>query len=239
MNFQKGYIYHIYNQGNNLRAIFFGRDNYLYFLEKIKTYVYPYANIFAWCLMPNHFHLMVLINDVELDCQGLTSSQLDSQGLTQSHLDSQGLTSSQTLTGKHRTFNDSIGILLRSYTRAINKQKGFSGTLFRKETKAECVNCPNGVTPSFFTESGITRINIQNPEKQYPQVCFNYIHQNPVKAKLVNSAIDWEFSSVRDYAGLRDGKLVNKKVAGEYINLTQSQGLSRSYKSGLESKVRA
>ena len=147
MNFQKGYIYHIYNQGNNLRAIFFGRDNYLYFLEKIKTYVYPYANIFAWCLMPNHFYLMVLINDVELDCQGLTSSQ--------------------TLTGKHRTFNDSIGILLRSYTRAINKQKGFSGTLFRKETKAECVNCPNGVTPSFFTESGITRINIQNPEKQY------------------------------------------------------------------------
>ena len=79
--------------------------------------------------------------------------------------------------------------MLRTYTRAINKQQNFSGTLFRKETKAECINCPNDITPSFIRKNGMTLKNIKNPEKQYPQVCFDYIHQNPVKAGLVKSAI--------------------------------------------------
>ena len=199
MNFDKGYIYHIYNQGNNRRRIFFKRENYLFFLKKIKTHVLPYSDILAWCLMPNHFHLMVLVRELELGGS------------------SQGLTSSQTLTAKQRTFNDSIGIILRTYTRAINKQEGFSGTLFRKETKAECVNCYSGITPSFISENIISTFNDKNPEQQYPQICFDYIHQNPVKAGLVKSAVDWEFSSARDYAGLRNGKLINREVAGKYV----------------------
>ena len=218
MNFEKGYIYHIYNQGNNQHKIFFNQKNYLFFLKKIKTYVTSYADILAWCLMPNHFHLMVLVREVELAAsQGLTVSTT-SQGLTLSTT-SQGLTSSQTLTTrKRRTLNDSIGIMLRTYTRAINKQENFSGTLFRKETKAECVNCPSGVSPSFITKNDVSIINIQNPEHQYPQICFNYIHQNPVKANLVKKATDWEFSSALDYSGLRTGKLVNKKVASKYVD---------------------
>ncbi len=199
MNFEKGYIYHIYNQGNNRRKIFFKRENYLFFLKKIKTYVTPYADIIAWCLMPNHFHLMVLVRELE----------------------SQGLTSSQALTAKQskRTFNDSIGIMLRTYTRAINKQENFSGTLFRKETKAECVNCPAGLSPSFFIKDGITILNVKSPEQEYPRLCFDYIHQNPLKAGLVINAADWEFSSAMDYAGLRNGKLVNRVVAGKYVDL--------------------
>lgn len=54
MLLEKDFIYHIYNQGNNHRKIFFSQENYLFFLEKIKTYITPYADILAWCLMPNH-----------------------------------------------------------------------------------------------------------------------------------------------------------------------------------------
>jgi len=67
MQFEEGYIYHIYNQGNNRQKIFFNRENYLYFLRKINTYILPYGDILAWCLMPNHFHLMVLVNNIEVD----------------------------------------------------------------------------------------------------------------------------------------------------------------------------
>ena len=156
----------------------------------------PYTDILAWCLMPNHFHLMVLVNSV--DNQTFTSSE--------------GLTSTE----KKRSLNDSIGIMLRTYTRAINKQENYSGAIFRRKTKAECLNCRNGITPSFITENGITKINIQNPEKEYPQVCFNYIHQNPIKVGLTKKETDWEFSSILDYAGLRNGKLVDNGVAKEY-----------------------
>jgi putative transposase len=84
----------------------------------------------------------------------------------------------------------------------LQKQENITGALFRRHTKAECVNCPKGITPSFFNTQEGTMINIENPEKQYPQVCFNYIHENPVKAGLVKRAEDWEFSSFRDYANI-------------------------------------
>ncbi len=200
MQFEKGYLYHIYNQGNNSRNIFFKDENYHFFLKKIKAYVLTYADILAWCLMPNHFHLMVLVKETEI-IQGFTQSE------------ALNIKQKETLTT--RSLNHSIGIMLRSYTRAINKQEGLSGSLFRKETKAECINCPKGMTPSFIK----SKINIQYPEKQYPQVCFEYIHQNPVKAKMVKNETDWEFSSAKDYANMRNWKLINKELALEYIDI--------------------
>lgn len=195
MQFEKGQLYHILNQGNNRQKIFFKQENYLFFSKKIRTYVLPYADVFAWCLMPNHFHLMVLVGEVSV-----------------------GVALSDTDAVRQRTINDSIGIMLRSYTNAINKQQNRSGKLFREKTKAECISCTNGVTPSFYTSEGITRVNFENLENQYPQQCFNYIHQNPVKAGLVTDATDWEFSSAQKYAGLREGTLVNMKRAREYID---------------------
>ena len=202
MQFVKGYLYHIYNQGNNKRNIFFEKENYLFFLRKIKTFILPYADILSWCLMPNHFHLMVLVNEDELQIQD------DSDTMTWSH---------RITNNRIRTFNNSIAIMLRSYTRAINMQQKTSGSLFKAHTEAECLNCPNSITPSFITKNGITQIDVENPEKQYPQVCFDYIHQNPVKAGLVKSTIDWEFSSAVDFANIREGKIVNKTVAKKYI----------------------
>ncbi len=54
-------FYHIYNRGNNRQTIFFEQDNYLYFLQDIKRYVLPAADIIAYCLMPTHYHLMVRV----------------------------------------------------------------------------------------------------------------------------------------------------------------------------------
>ena len=204
MQFESGHLYHIYNQGNNRQKIFFERDNYLFFLKKIKTHISPYADILAWCLMPNHFHLMLRVNDVRLIVEKSNSAN-QSKSLSELH--------------KHRTLNNSIAIMLRSYTRAINKERNSSGSLFRAKTKAECVNCLKGITPSYINRAGITSYVQANPELQYPQICFDYIHQNPVKAGLVKKATDWEFSSAKDFANIRDGKLVNKVVAEEYVDI--------------------
>lgn len=53
----------------------------------------------------------------------------------------------------------------------------------------------------------------------YATTCFLYIHQNPVMAGLVSNLKDWEFSSFRDYAGLRNGKLIQKMLAAEIIDI--------------------
>jgi putative transposase len=216
MLFEKENLYHIYNQGNNRQKIFFNKENYLFFLTKIQIYILPYADILAWCLMPNHFHLMVHVNEVELEIiEGLTQSQTFNN--LPSSTQSQALNNQSA--NKMRSFNDSIGIMLRSYTRAINKQNGTTGSLFRKETKAECLKEIKGITPSFYNTQAGTIILVDNPEKQYPKNCFNYIHLNPVNAKLVKNETDWEFSSAQDYSGLRNSKLINKEKAKEYFSI--------------------
>jgi putative transposase len=53
--------YHIYNRGNNRQKVFFQQENYLYFLEGLKRYVLPAADILVYCLMPTHYHLMVRV----------------------------------------------------------------------------------------------------------------------------------------------------------------------------------
>jgi putative transposase len=52
--------YHIINRGNNHQAIFFGKDNYEFFLESIELAKGKYpCKIYSFILMPNHIHLLL------------------------------------------------------------------------------------------------------------------------------------------------------------------------------------
>ncbi len=63
--FEIGNFYHVYNRGNNKDQIFIEEDNYLYFLILIKKYLLPIADIYSYCLIQNHFHLIIKIKDEE------------------------------------------------------------------------------------------------------------------------------------------------------------------------------
>ena len=54
-------VYHVFNQGNNGEDIFVNRKDYEVFIEKYQRIITPIAFTYAYCLMPNHFHLLVMI----------------------------------------------------------------------------------------------------------------------------------------------------------------------------------
>lgn len=58
-----GKIYHIYNRGINKGDVFFETKNYEYFLNLYAKHIDPIAETYAWCLMKNHFHLLVKIKN--------------------------------------------------------------------------------------------------------------------------------------------------------------------------------
>jgi putative transposase len=57
--------YHIYNRGVNKGVLFFSEHNYQFFLDRMTKFILPTADILAYCLMPNHFHLLIKINSTE------------------------------------------------------------------------------------------------------------------------------------------------------------------------------
>lgn len=62
-NIEAGNFYHIYNRGNNSDFIFLEEENYFYFLRLVKKYLLPISEIYAYCLIKNHFHILLKIND--------------------------------------------------------------------------------------------------------------------------------------------------------------------------------
>lgn len=109
MHFETKHWYHVYNRGNNHQQIFFTRQNYLYFLKKVRKQIVPLANVLAYCLIPNHFHLLIRVKPNKIDCKE---------------------------DNRHPLIHN-IAITLSSYTQAINKQENRSGSLFKSKTKAK------------------------------------------------------------------------------------------------------
>jgi putative transposase len=60
MEFHPGHPYHVYNRTNAGRIAFPMHRNYLYFSGKLKKHVLPHAHLIAYCLMPTHFHLLLI-----------------------------------------------------------------------------------------------------------------------------------------------------------------------------------
>lgn len=56
-------FYHLYNRGNNSEIIFREESNYLYFLKLLKKYIVPVADVFSYCLLNNHFHLLIKLKE--------------------------------------------------------------------------------------------------------------------------------------------------------------------------------
>ena len=51
--------FHIYNRGNNGENIFLEEKNYPYFLDLMRKHLLPVGDILAYCMLKNHFHLLV------------------------------------------------------------------------------------------------------------------------------------------------------------------------------------
>ena len=93
-----------------------------------------------------------------------------------------------------------IGIMLSSYSQAINKQHKTTGSLFQQKTKAK-----------------ILSEQIEGKQENYLESCFFYVHKNPFEAGLVKTISDWPYSSYLDYINVRKGTLCNKSL---FFNLT-------------------
>jgi putative transposase len=200
MHFEPDALYHIYNRSNE--TVFYNRENYLFFLGKIKIKIAPFCKILSWVLMPNHFHFLVIASE-----QGCAAVEENHRPVLQ-------------------VLSKKIGTVLSSYTQAIKKQENRRGKLFSNNTEAKCLNEIEFDNSLKYELTGSKPLSTHAPD--YVTVYFNYIHQNPVLTGLVSKMEDWEFSSFRDFVGLRNGSLIRKDLAFDYIAFNKEDFYTQS-----------
>ena len=61
----ENHYYHLYNRAHGNEIMFYNDDNYSFFLRKFKQFVSPVAHVACFCLMPNHYHFLILTKNIE------------------------------------------------------------------------------------------------------------------------------------------------------------------------------
>jgi len=62
-NMEAQKFYHVFNRGINSEQIFKCESNYFFFMRRCKEILPESMHVFAYCLMPTHFHLLVKIKE--------------------------------------------------------------------------------------------------------------------------------------------------------------------------------
>jgi len=122
-------MYHVWTHANGDENLFLEDQNYTYFLEKYSYHIEPVAETFAYCLMPNHMHLMVRVKSEEevLEFLREKSSSPTLQGF-------------QTLGGFSNVISRQFSHLFNGYTQAFNKLYNRKGSLFIPNFKRKPIN---------------------------------------------------------------------------------------------------
>lgn len=70
--FFQNQLYHVFNRGNGDEPVFRCEQNYEYFMNKYHSYMDPWWETHAWCLMPGQFHFIISVKPNEIGTTELT-----------------------------------------------------------------------------------------------------------------------------------------------------------------------
>ncbi len=166
--------YHIYNHANGDDNLFREQKNYDYFLDKYKQHIHLIAETIAWCLMPNHFHLLVKIRSEE---EIKTFSYGDKPFPKFQTLEKvEKFKKLERIADKTNFLSKQFANFFSSYTQSFNKVYGRKGSLFLKNFKRKEI-----------------------PDEKYLRNLILYIHLNPVKHGFTNNVSDWKWVSYETF----------------------------------------
>ena len=169
---QPGSTYHLFNHANGRENLFLEPKNYDFFLGRLSLHVLPVAHIYAYCLMPNHFHLLLKIRDE----QELTTYFLQKEVSAESVSDFLQQTAVKQINEEVliKKISKSFSNLFNSYTQAFNKMYDRRGSLFIPNMKREEVS----------NDGSFCKV-------------VHYIHANSVHHQFVKTIDKWPHSSYK------------------------------------------
>lgn len=177
---QPGYFYHIYNCGINGENLYTEEANNNHFLKLYDKHIEPVAETYAWCLMVNHFHLLVRVKenitykysnaDRPIDAVRFEEVKWETIKLPQSTVNLSSSKGHDSV--KQPDATKHFAHLFDAYAKYFNLRNSRHGSLFERPFKRK-------------------RIDSENYLKQLVV----YIHNNPVHHKFCNHPYEYPWSS--------------------------------------------
>ncbi len=115
-----GKYYHIFNRGSNRKKIYYSEENYRYFLRLVDRYLSGYIDILSYCLLPNHFHMVIRVKDYDE---------------IKIHSDEYLNTTVNNAESLSKIIANQFKRLFITFAMAINKQENIVGNLFDPKYK--------------------------------------------------------------------------------------------------------
>ena len=170
--------FHIYNRGINRQDIFFESKNYNYFLEKYIQFVAPFVHTYAYCLLKNHFHLLIQVKD-EGELQ--KAIQKKKEKAYYCHI------------------SNAFANWFKSYSHSINKMYGRTGSLFEEPfRRIEVTNDAYFSTLVAYIHQNPERHGFVEDFRDYPYSSYeSYLVDKPTRLRK-KDVLDW-FGSWEDY----------------------------------------
>lgn len=189
-----GNTYHVYNRTNNHEDLFLLDEMRFLFLRNLKRYLEGYFTIHSFCLLKNHFHLLVTVSDISNICKHLSTK--DAGELLVIEKNFIEINDNQRLEISHALLNRQFRRLFTSYSVSFNNKFQRAGNLFHRPYKRKLV--ANDV---------------------YFKKLILYIHKNPLKHKLEESFDDYYWSSYQEYLNQDEYITSHKKTISVFKNL--------------------
>jgi putative transposase len=187
--FEEGCFYHIYNRTINRQPMFKNEGNFEFFLKQYDKYLSPVTETYAYCLLPNHFHILLRVKENADAFRDLTTFQKLSNLPLANIADksAHGLVSHQ-----FRKF-------FQSYAMAYNKQEDRVGTLFQTPFKRVLVNSDTYFTQLvYYIHSNAQHHNLINDFRGWKWSSYHRIlSEKPSKLKK-QEVIAW-FGDIEAY----------------------------------------
>ena len=119
-------FYHVYNHAVGNEKLFKTRNNYLFFLERLWKYLQEFVDIYCYCLMPNHFHLLARVKDHKSILSAILNSNPPMKLISDIILPN--------------IISRQFSHLFNSYAQAYNKENQRKGSLFYNRYKRKLVD---------------------------------------------------------------------------------------------------
>ena len=190
---QPGNFYHLYNHANGNENIFLEERNYFFFLQQMNTHILPVSRIYAYSLMPNHFHLLA-----QLKTEEELTKQFEQQIKTKQILSNNNQLVFNQQDYLFKKANKAYSNFFNSYTQSFNKFYNRKGSLFMQNLKSEEIN----------TDNSFCKV-------------VHYLHANPVHHRFVKSLEDWPHTSYKKILSNMPTKLERNYVLDMFGGLDQ------------------